>query len=151
MKRGIIYIVLLALVFAAPVKRADVGKLQPVEVVGLSIKDEAVCLQTDTGDSGKGATALEALNDMKETADGIVYLDTAQFLLMEEEAAQYADALRDHLKPSVKVCFISGKTDLKAAAKYLSVHHDLPKIKHWNVGDPLPVMTNEKIIEKSQK
>ena len=151
MKRLIIYGVLIYLVIIAPVKRADVGKLEPVEVVYLSEQDERVVLNTDTGGTGHGKNVHEALEDLKETTAGVVYLDTAEFLLLKENATKYIDDLRDILKKSVKVCFVEGEIDLKKAAKYLSIHKNLPLLRLWNTEEKLPFLMDEKIIEKSQK
>ena len=151
MKRLIIYAVLLGLLFVVPVKKLDIGKLQPIEVVSMYIQDSEVFLETDTGDVGKGVTALDALRNLKETATGVVYLDTAEFLLVQETAQKYVDELRQVLKDNVKVCLAEGDIDPETAAKYLNVHGDLPNLREWELGDFLPVLSNEKIIEKSRK
>ena len=150
MKRLPFYIVLLALTFLAPIKRVDVGQLQPVEAVFLVRQGEAVTLTTDTGDTGQGSTALEALYDLKETTPAVIYLDTAEYLVLSESAAQDVQALRDYLKGSVRVCYMDGEVGPEKAVQYLNVHAKLPKLKRWKAGDELPILTNEKIIEKSE-
>lgn len=150
MKRLPLYILLIALTFAAPVERVDVGKLRPVEVVMLYKENGYVILQTDTQDRGIGDNVIQALEDMYETAPAVIYLDTAEFLLIDRDAQEEAECLRHTLKGSVKVCLTEGKTDAKDAAKYLAVHHELPRFKQWRSGDNIPVLTNEKIIEKSR-
>lgn len=150
MKRIPIYILLVALTFIAPVDRVDVGKLQPVEVVAIYSESGQIVLQTDTGDTGWGADAAQALKDLKETAAAVVYLDTAEYLLVQKDIQQYIEPIRKDLKRSVKVCLTDGLLDLKQAGKYLGVHGDCPKLRDWKSGDNLPILTEEIINEKSR-
>lgn len=140
MKKILCYIVILALLCAVPVERADVGKLRPIQTVSLSQKGELVILRTDTGDMGAGSTALQALNNLKATTSGIVYLDTAQFLLLAENAQAHAEELREVLHDNVKLCIADDTIDPKAVTQYLAAHNMLPKMKHWQRGEELPVL-----------
>lgn len=128
--RKILSVVILALCLVAPVKRLDVEKLQPVEAVAVYMEGGRVVLETDTQDKGMGNTALEALEDMKEKALSVIYLDTAEYLLVEEAAAVYAEALRPLLSGSVKVGEYLGGA-VKEQAAYYEVHGNLPKLKSW--------------------
>lgn len=145
MKRMVIYIGILLLTLMTPVERLDVAKLEPVEVVFLSREGDEVHLATDTDAQGSGADAAEALNDLRQTTTGVVYLDTAEFLVVAEDAADQIDRLRGWLKGSVKLCFAKN-LQVKEVAKYLEVHGDLPKLRDWKTGDPLPLLTGKKII-----
>ncbi len=151
MKRLPFYIVLLVITFLAPIKRVDVGQLQPVEAIFLIRQDETVSIITDTLDSGQGSDVHTALENLKETTPAVIYLDTAQYLVMSENAQTDAESLRDYLKDSVRVCYMEGELDPEKAVQYLDVYGNLPKLKQWKTGDVLPVLTNEKIIEKSRK
>ena len=83
MRRWLIYIFLLA---ATPVlglvlfKGTDIAKLQPVEVVSLSIQEGQLQIQTDTGNMGIGSTCKQAWEDLQNAATGVVFLDTADYL-----------------------------------------------------------------------
>lgn len=138
MKRILIYIIVLIGVWFAPVESVNVGQLHPVELVMVTREGEDIVLTTDTGDMGQGADGLSALENLKATATGTVYLDTAEFLLLTEGAEDAARQLRQHLKPSVRVCMAESGADLVAAAKFLSAHGGLPRFKHWKQGDNLP-------------
>ena len=138
MKRIVIYIITLGLLTLAPVKSADIGTLRPVEVVMVYRQEDTIVLATDTGDAGQGADALTALENLKATTPGTIYLDTAEYLLLAEGAEDAAEQLKPVLKKSVRVCMADPATDLKAAAKYLPVHGDLPRLKNWKTGDELP-------------
>ncbi len=154
MKNIILYIGLLALVLLIPVDGIDVADLQPVQTVVLYREDEKITLATDTGDIGAGEDSLQALQELKATTPGIIYLDTADYLLVSEEVLAQVNALRDHLKSSVEIYCFRGQIDPKAVSKFLSVHGNGPKLKQWNEAMPLPVLTteNDRIIflEKSK-
>ncbi len=117
----LLYVLLIALSLLAPVQRLDVAKLQPVEAVAVYVKEGEVVLLTDTEDTGRGETAMEALADMKENTIGIIYLDTAEYLLVAPGAEAYADELLSNLKPSVKVGQYNGG-NVKDEAKYMDAH-----------------------------
>lgn len=97
-------------------------------------------LETDTEDIGRGADALSALEDMKQTSPAVIYLDTAEYLLIAKNARNEAEQLRGVLKETVQLCVTQEKIDLQEAAKYLTVHGEFPKLRHWQAGDPLPVI-----------
>ena len=134
--RKILYAVILLLLLFVPLERLDVAKLEPVQTVAICVDADEVVLKTDTGSVGRGQNVDRAYQDLEENTPSAIYLDTAQYLLVTEDAVKYVDALRQYLKPTVRVSLYNGKIDLKDAAKYLSVHSDLPKLKNWdkNVG-----------------
>jgi len=141
MKRILCYIAILAVVLALPVEKADVGKLRPVQAVAVYKKNDCVIIETDTEDMGIGRDAAAALQNLKETASGIIYLDTARYLLLKKDAENAVEDLRGALKRSVELCEISAKPDIQKAAKYLRVHGELPKLKDWKKGMELPVLS----------
>ncbi len=140
MKRLALYALILAIVWIIPVKPTDVAKLQPVEVIAIYQTADTVYLSTDTGDFGVGKDALSALTNMKQTSASIIYLDTAEYLLIGKGAQSAAQYLRQELKPSVMLCQVTGKVDLAQAAKYLDTHGELPCLRRWNEQNALPVL-----------
>ena len=129
--RMLLYIVIVVLLFTAPVQRLDVAKLEPVQTVAVSVENGEVVLQTDTQQKGRAETLQAAINDLEENTPGVIYLDTAQYLLYTQEAAAYAEALATYLHPAVKVSRWDGKGSVEDAAKYLSVRSDLPTVDRW--------------------
>ena len=129
--RVVMYFVILSLLFLAPLERTDVAKLLPMEAVAVYKENGKVVLETDTEHKGSGENVTEALEDLKTATPAIVYLDTAEFLIVAEDAVSEVEALRIHLKPRVKVCVADGRDRVKEVARYLDVHGDLPKIKDW--------------------
>lgn len=148
MIRRVIYIVLITGVLFSPVKRIDVGSLQPIEVICVYHSNQGITVETDTGDVGQGNDLHAALIDLMNTAPGVVYLDTAEFLLVSEDLDAQIELMKDKLKGSTKVVAISGRIDLQNIDSYLRAHGDFPKIKKWKRGDKLPVLTSEKISAK---
>ncbi len=128
--RMLLSIIILALTLIAPVKRLDVARLQPVEAVAVYVENGQVVLETDGENKGVGKTALEALEDMKAKALSVIYLDTAQYLLVEEGAEDYAQELRPVLNDSVKVGQYL-ESEVKEQAKFYEIHGNLPKLKSW--------------------
>ena len=117
--KWILYVGLLLVVILLPVEATDVGKLIPVEVVAVSEDRGIIIIEADTGDIGQGSSITAAIDNMEDTAAGIIYLDTAEYLILEEGIP--AEAMRPHLKGSVRVCAGEGVT-LDGIAEYLSIH-----------------------------
>ncbi len=117
----ILYCIILVLIFLAPVNKQDVGDLEPIQAVWLHIENGTVVLQTDTGDYGAGATVESAIAVMKKNSEGVVYLDTAQFLLISENAVELMENMAKNLRKSVKICLWEGN-EVKSAARYMQSH-----------------------------
>lgn len=140
MKRVIVYGVALLLLCFVPVKGTDIGKMHPVEVLFVYREAENIVIETDTGDLGEAETVHAALQDLKHTTSGYIYLDTAQYLLITEATKDAVEQLRPMLKKSVRICFADSSIDLKEAARYLPVHEDLPKLSDWEPHTQLPIL-----------
>ena len=121
--RIILYVLILALTFFAPVTRLDIAKLSPVEAVAIYMENGSVVLKTDEENVGIGPDAAAALQDLKEKASVIIYLDTARYLLVGAGADDAAEQIQQYFKPSVQVGEYKGG-DIKEEAKYLDVHAD---------------------------
>ncbi len=145
MKRLSIYIVAIAALWWAPVEGADIARLHPVEVVVIYQEENQVVIATDTGDVGEGDSGISALENLKATTSGTIYLDTAEYLLITEGAEDVAQELRHSLKKSVQVCMADREVDPVAAAQFLPAHITLPKLRTWNPENKLPYL---KVLEK---
>lgn len=132
--RKVLYVVILALLFAVPLERADVAKLLPIRAVALYTDGPSVILETDGAHTGTGEDVTQALSNLKQKTPALVYLDTAQYLLVSEEAVSYVEELGSLLKPSVKVCVCEAAGRVQETAEYLEVHGNLPKLKQWQQG-----------------
>lgn len=145
MKRILLYILVLIALFFMPIKGANIGNLRPVEVVHIYKTQNKVAIATDTGDFGIGKTGPEALENLKATTPGTIYLDTAEYLLIGQGTEEAVTELRDHLKKRIKICAAEEGVDLSLAAEFLPVHGKLPRLKAWNLNLDLPKL---KVTEK---
>ena len=130
--RWILYITILLMLYVAPLERLDVAKLLPIQAVAVYTEGNSVVLETDTENKGKGASIADALQDLKENTPAVVYLDTAEFLMVSESAVSEMEEIKNYLKPSVKVCVCDAAGKVKDTAKYLDIHRKLPKLEDWN-------------------
>ncbi len=119
--RRVLYILIIILACLVPIERLDVAKLQPVEALAVCAEQDTVLLLTDTEDSGKGKTVQQALENLKETTTAVIYLDTAEYLLVGPGAESYGEELKVYLKNSVKVREYAGG-EVKEEVKYLDAH-----------------------------
>lgn len=126
--RKLLYIIIGVTVLLLPVDRLDAAKLLPVEAVAVTVEGERVVLVTDTEDRGEGSTAEAALKDLKEKALGIIYLDTANYLLVGEGAEEPAEELRKHLKRRVQTGAYAGG-DVMEEARWLDAHRESARPK----------------------
>lgn len=122
MRRWIIYALIMGLVLlVSPVEKTDVGELKPVELLYVRYtQGGAVQVETDTGDLGGGDTLEGALSDLKETASGNIFLDTADYLVIHENAVALLPRLWEILRPATQVCM--GTEGREETVDFLSAH-----------------------------
>ncbi len=129
--RKVIYLAILLSLLFAPLKRVEIANLMPIEAVAVYLDGEGVVLETDTAHTGKGETVTQALEELKKNASKVVYLDTARYLLVAENAVGQVDSLRQYLKPSVRVCVCEAEGMVKDALEYVEIHQKPPKLRDW--------------------
>jgi len=140
MKRILFYALILAVVLVLPTEGVDVAKLQPVQTIAVYKDGQTWVIKTDTGDYGSGNSVEEAFENLIKTTPAIIYLDTADHLILKDNATEAIDELRVRLKDSVALYRYIGDPDLKEVSKYLSVHGNKVKLKHWNHSVDLPIL-----------
>ena len=99
----------------------DISELKPVWVVYLYMDGETLCIETDTGDSGSGKDLAEAASDLRSDADGEIFLETAEFLILSPEVA-VTSLFYQYLRPGCRICQAENPPDLETAADYLTAH-----------------------------
>lgn len=99
----------------------DIAKLEPVRAVYVYMDGEKLHIETDTGDSGSGTNLTEATAHLRSKADGEIFLDTAEFLILDPSVPVGED-FYTLLRPSSKVAFAAYAPDLPAAADHLAIH-----------------------------
>lgn len=147
MKRWIILAAAAAAALALqPGGERDVAKLEPVQLVFVYKSGNEICIETDTDAFGKGKDLQSAMEDMKLTAPGYIFLDTAEFLLLTEETVALLPELAGMIRPAAEVC-IGTEAQTETAAAYLSVHRPGVTLKDWmaeGCAFPLLMMTEER-------
>jgi hypothetical protein len=99
----------------------DIADLKPVRAVYIHMEGRNFHVQTDAGDSGSGPDLTEACADLRAKADGEIFLDTAEFLILAPEVP-ITGGIFDLLRPDCRVTFTDAPPDLEKAAAYLSQH-----------------------------
>lgn len=118
-----LYLFLLAAVAVLfPGRGTDVGELLPVELVRLTVHDGVIMAAADTGDFGLGATLPEAMEDLRITAPGNVFLETADYLLVTEETKGQWQCLEKWFRPGTLVYAVGEDVDPEQAAAFLRSH-----------------------------
>ena len=139
----LLYIGLLLLVCFLPVEGTDVGKLIPVEVIAISEAEGVITVCTDTGDQGTGEDLPAAFVDLKDSASGVIYLDTAEYVLLEPGTESFVNTAEPYLKGDTKVCAAQEGIPLDAIANYLSVHHPGICLEEVQEVEKIPCITEE--------
>ena len=123
----------LGLLTRLPHPARDIAKLEPVQLVYIYKEMDHLCIETDTDHRGAGRDILEAAADLRSKADGEIFLETAEFLLLEEDVTVTADFFT-LLRPGAGVVYTGERPDLTAAAEYLSIHppeHTLRELRTY--------------------
>lgn len=98
----------------------DIAQLNPVEAVWIQREETQIYLETDTGEFGRGADIQSALADMKKSAARVVFLETADYLIVQDE--KLLEELYNVLRPSCMVCRAEKKPNMEEAAAFLNAH-----------------------------
>ena len=112
-----------------PFQGTDVARLEPIEAVWLTSIDDTVYLETDTGDVGIGEDISEALEDMKNKAFGAVFIETADYLIIEQGKEELLSQAFPVFRPSCMVCVSAKKPDLMDCAEFLTVHESTATLR----------------------
>lgn len=147
MKRMILYALILGALWFAPLNRIEIANLEPIEAVWMHLENNAVVLKTDTEDEGIGATVEEALADMKQNSTGMIYLDTARYLFIDEEAQERIGEIADYLRRSVRLCKWDGIGSLQEVVKYVDAHKIGEKLQNWKPSGKLPNLPGGNLSE----
>ena len=99
----------------------DIAELKPVQAIYLYKDGGKLCIETDTGDVGTGRNLPEAATDLSANADGEIFLDTAEFLILDRQIAIDL-SFYQYLRPGCGVCYADEPPDLAAAVEFLSAH-----------------------------
>lgn len=122
----------------------DIAELKPVRAVYLYMDGKSLTIETDTGDSGSGQTLTEAAADLKSKADGEIFLETAEFLILRPDV-QIAEDFYTLLRPACKVAYAASGPDMERISDYLTAHEPQTTLSHLranNAGKEPPCIKN---------
>ncbi len=122
----------------------DIGTLQPVQAVMVTAQGSQILIETDTGDMGLGETVDAAIGNMKATSAYEIFLDTADYLLIEDGCIPLLSELDAHLRPSCSVCLLAGEPDLEAVGQFLQTHKPEVTLRRYLAGQTaLPTLRTQ--------
>lgn len=137
MKRWLFYaaiIVAAALLSGKTTPGADVGRLQPIQVVRVSGGEDWVKIETDTGPTGEGTDLEQAFENMKATSSVEPFLDTAEHLLVSKGREGLISEMMTYLRPSCTVCILEGEPDMEKVGEFLQQHEPQTSLMHYRAG-----------------
>lgn len=143
MRKLLIYGALLVAALLVPTQTTALGKLKPVETVGIYQEDGEFVIETDTKDIGRGMSVSEAIRNLEETTSGTIYLDTADYLLVMDGGEPFVQYVAGYLKDSVRICRASKDVKIEEAASYLSVHTPNVELKEYQSGTALQMLRRD--------
>ena len=144
MKNGLFYLSIFAaaiLAGAFSLQGTDVARLAPVEAAWLTQQAQTVCIVTDTGDVGYGRSVQEALQDMKASASGTIFLETADYLIVEQGREELLEQVYEIFRPACQVCVCHDMPRMQDVAGFLSAHEPTTTLRQLrNVDMPIPLL-----------
>ena len=104
---------------------ADAAKLLPAQVLVITQEDGQITVESDNGASGSGATLPDALEAMRESAEGTLFLDTAEHIVLLQSAQSLlpAAARQRQFRPAAKLYLARMDTlDAEDCVEFLQAH-----------------------------
>ena len=120
----------------------QVEELKPVSLLCVRKEAGEVCLETDGGDLGRGKDFSSAVGDLGLSSAGTVFLDTTEYVVLEEQGAECLKDLYEVLRPAAEVCLGVGNLSPETAAAYLKAHSPEVTLGELRTGEgKLPLLT----------
>ena len=129
--RRLLYIIIVGALFFVPLERVNVGDLAPVSAIAIREMNGTIELQVDVGYRGVGESVTEAVASMMGTATSVIYLATAEYLLVPPESTHLVEELRSYVKASVKVFVADLWPDIDEQVAYLNIHGKGVRMRNW--------------------
>ena len=131
-----------------PFQGTDIATLEPAEILYVYINKEGTGLETEGGWLGKGATVADAVSDLQATTPGQVFLQTVDFLVVEEKAQEILPQLYPFLRAGCGICTVKEKPDLETVSTYLRAHrprYTLQDHRAGNTGIPKLIIKEDRL------
>lgn len=140
-------ILLIAVLGWLPFEGTDVARLEPAEALYVSLEERQIFVETDSGWFGRGDTVEDAVADLKETAPRQVFLQTVDYLLLQEGSEELIPELYSHLRSGCSLCLVEERPELEKASAYLRAHRSKLTLQHYRAGRkdiPILIMWEER-------
>lgn len=103
----------------------DAAKLLPTQVLIIGMDHGAVQVRSDNGAAGCGATLSQALVQMENSAEGRLFLDTAEHIVIEQNAQQLLEQVvtQKRFRPAAKLYLTQTRmADTSKLPTFLQAH-----------------------------
>ena len=139
MKKLLAALGILVLLFPSR-ESVELGTLRPVELVYIHREGDMLWIETDTEDRGRGRDLAAALENLKETSQGEIFLATADYLLLGPGTEDALEELSDRIRPGAQAALAHGEQDPQLAAGWLRTHPSGCTLRQMGERQP-PVIT----------
>lgn len=145
MKRWVLYFgtfLIISSLGISPFCGTDIARLSPVEMVWLSSQGGEVYLQTDAGDLGQGENVQAALEQMHRTSPGTIFLETADYLIVQQGKEYLIEQVYGIFRPSCLVFAAPQIPEGEDLSDFLKSHErGIPLRQLRNEQRQLPLLT----------
>ena len=121
----------------------DIARLEPVRAVYLYMEQGLTTIETDTDTTGTGPDLESAYAALRNNADREIFLDTAQFLILDPDVP-ITDVFYEILRPTTRVVFSDKKPNLETISDYLTIHPTERTLAHLRATKTQPSARNPK-------
>ena len=107
-----------------PVRGTDAAELLPARVLTVSKENAEYILKSDNGSEGRGGSIELAMADLRQTAEGALYLGTVEHIVVSASAWDQLPRLVSgtQLRPAARL-YLAGQTpDAAQAQAFLQAH-----------------------------
>ena len=127
-----------------PQRGTEVGKLLPVETLLIEKQAGQYRVSTDTGNTARGDSLEKAVDALRAEAPGILFLDTADYVLLAGAAEGCMEKLPDYVRPGTRVYKMEGTAELSEIGGFLKNHGPNAPLYRLQKGElQLPKLTAE--------
>lgn len=123
--KGIMCVIAVFAILAAagwlPFENHDAAELSPVETLLAKFDETGVTLTGDGGQQGSGQTWQQAVEDLKNTSDGVAFLQTAKKILLSGDLTQAVETVAGavDLRPAAELFTVDVAGDVQKLGEYL--------------------------------
>lgn len=139
------WVILAAILLALmPERGTELGKLLPVETLLIEKEKERYVVSADTGEQAEGESLAAAMAGLQRGAPGVLFLDTADYVLVSRTALDCVAELSDYVRPGTRIYQTVGKPELSEIGAFLRTHGpDAPLFRVKKRTEQLPVLDGE--------